>query len=468
MIMRKYFYTLIILALFGATTTFFTSCSKDSVEITTIPQNENKNSNEEENPPAINDNKAGSFSVTNLATEDKLPVNDDSTDSLPVLNGDKIQFGFTSKDTYKDYEFETKYSIRIGNDETEISGSEFTVSDMEPGKYKVSMSAKVKDQDISATASFYIEVKKSTSYIIDFSLGSKGVTYKVVISEDTEVSRDPLQIEGGKDSKSPEYEADRNSKKVFIKVYLDDFLIDELERELITEYSNKISYFLPIVWKIDIKSGERTYYMNVGNAKGTKQLTNYREEEVYYSDVVWESSDTFVTTVDENGLVEAKHVGTAMITAKGKYVDATFEIKVDPLYNTYKEPLPLYGYSKDAVIVQETRTFVTANDEWVGYTGYTGDYNSRYILYYRLDEGGKVKDIVVAVGKNYEEEVKNFLAERYYALDGIYYNSEHFIIMGDLDEEFIYVLYRKLDTEESANSRAVEFTPNELKKYLNK
>lgn len=425
---------------FCITTSLLCSGCKDKDEITEII--EMSDNNKEDKPSVTPDTAAGTFKVVNVNTEEEMIISEDSSESLTALNGDKLKFDFIPKDSYKDSNFETTYSILIGNEEKEISGNGFTLSDLEPKKYKVSLKAKIKDEQTSASGSFYINVKEDTKYKVEFDFGTKGITYDVEISEDGDVKRDPLKIEGGKESKSPEYKADRNSKKVFVKVFLDGYLLDEIERELISEYSNTISIYLPTVYIVDIKSGERTYYMNVGNSKGTKQLTNYKEEEVYYSDVEWKSSDYFVATVDENGLIEAKHVGTAMVTAKGKYVDATFEIKVDPLYNTYREPLPLYGFSKSAVMYQETRSLVGDDDEQVIYEGYTGDFASKYYLSYRFDENEKVKDCVILIGKNYEEEVHKFLAERYNKQESVYFNEELIIGTGEKDD-FMYVLYQK-------------------------
>lgn len=54
---------------------------------------------------------------------------------------------------------------------------------------------------------------------------------------------------------------------------------------------------------------------------------------------------------------------------------------------------------------QETRSLVGDDDEQVIYEGYTGDFASKYYLSYRFDENEKVKDCVILIGKNYEEEV---------------------------------------------------------------
>lgn len=126
----------------------------------------------------------------------------------------------------------------------------------------------------------------------------------------------------------------------------------------------------------------------------------------------YSSSDEYVATVDENGLVSGNHVGECIInisTADGISTECTATIK--PRSSLYKEPYLTIGGTVSDVKAYEKRTIYTETSTAIAYKGENS--NIRYVMY--LFEGGKMTSATVLFANTSYcvEEAYNYLSERY-------------------------------------------------------
>lgn len=130
------------------------------------------------------------------------------------------------------------------------------------------------------------------------------------------------------------------------------------------------------------------------NYKGNTTLTASEKN------VTWGSSDEFVATVSDNGKIEAKHVGTATITATKNGETATCKVTVVPTNNQFVMPYMTWkasaaqiesafnGFQKGSNSTDNELVYYTnaANYTLPGYlyrlnaTGYTGLYQSQLLV----------------------------------------------------------------------------------------
>ena len=87
------------------------------------------------------------------------------------------------------------------------------------------------------------------------------------------------------------------------------------------------------------------------------------------SKVNWSSSDEFVATVDANGVVTGKHVGTATIIATKDGESATCRVTVQPIHNTYELPLTTWNSTVAQIkaAVPTTLSLVAENTDYLVY-----------------------------------------------------------------------------------------------------
>ena len=129
--------------------------------------------------------------------------------------------------------------------------------------------------------------------------------------------------------------------------------------------------------------------------------------------VAWSAADDFYATVDADGTVTARHVGTTTVTATADSGSAACTVEVQPRYDTFEEPLyELFGQPLSVLKKAETREILEENDTSIFYKG-----ERPYIakVQYRFDKG---EDPVVFyahifIEKSYKEEMRNFFFERY-------------------------------------------------------
>ena len=163
--------------------------------------------------------------------------------------------------------------------------------------------------------------------------------------------------------------------------------------------------------------------------------------------VAWSAADDFYATVDADGTVTARHVGTTTVTATADSGSAACTVEVQPRYDTFEEPLyELFGQPLSVLKKAETREILEENDTAIFYKG-----ERPYIakVQYRFDKG---EDPVVFyanifIEKSYKEEMRNFFFERY-EYDGsndCFYNFRSIppimIAFDETEPEYIVVTY---------------------------
>ena len=129
----------------------------------------------------------------------------------------------------------------------------------------------------------------------------------------------------------------------------------------------------------------------------------------------WTSSDEFVASVDNNGIIKANHVGKCTIS----YGKNSCLVKVDATSNFMEEPLCEWGMNKSTVISICGKNYQT-NGNSIAYS--TGVSKTPLIMYSFTND--KLIGSAIAVSTNYIESAIIFLKERYKYLgidDGTYY-----------------------------------------------
>lgn len=132
----------------------------------------------------------------------------------------------------------------------------------------------------------------------------------------------------------------------------------------------------------------------------------------------WSSSNDFVASVSNKGVVNGEHVGDCDITVGNKRC----KVSVKGTINLYIDPITEWGMSKSMVIAKwGEKDYIDTGDN-IGYT--TGNTNVPLIAY--NFENGKLAAAIVMVSTNYTSKLIDYLLERYESL-GIYDNDFFFI-----------------------------------------
>lgn len=128
------------------------------------------------------------------------------------------------------------------------------------------------------------------------------------------------------------------------------------------------------------------------------------------------SSNTFVATVSDNGKIEAKHVGQAVISASANGQIKQCTVTVKPVYNLYEEPILDFTLSKADILAKEKRTLEIDRDTALTYTD-----KKTYLMVYSFDKStSKLKSATYGIPNiSYvqSEVLADFLLERYQAID---------------------------------------------------
>lgn len=137
-------------------------------------------------------------------------------------------------------------------------------------------------------------------------------------------------------------------------------------------------------------------------AEDTEQLTANEN-------VDWSTENEFVASVDEDGLVEANHVGRTYIVASSKNGEERCRVTVKAEYNTYTEPLFDFGKSMADIKKKEKRTVALETETSLGFTPKESALEA--IMY--LFEDGKMTSSGAFVKLSRAVEATYFLLERY-------------------------------------------------------
>lgn len=161
--------------------------------------------------------------------------------------------------------------------------------------------------------------------------------------------------------------------------------------------------------------------------------------------VDWMSDDSFYASVNAEGEVFARHVGTTTIVARGADGGrATCTVTVKPFFNTFTEPcLEAFGQPVATLRAMETRPLLREEERKVVYAGEAPVVEVCYLL---GAPDGPVTCALVTLDRAALEEVQPFFEERYglyRTMDGgaayemhafpivLWYSSENNLLGGE-------------------------------------
>lgn len=198
----------------------------------------------------------------------------------------------------------------------------------------------------------------------------------------------------------------------------------------------------------------------------------------------WRSENEFVATVDQNGLVKGRHIGsTDIIVGNGK-TSGKCVVTITPKYTYYDLPILNWGASETQIRNAETHTFETKSGDNLLYS-YTNGTIGAVVMY--GFKNGVLGSVVQLTAKNQYVNAGYFLIERfqpYGESDGMYifgdsmdHNNATTLVGLDYMEmsstTYTGVIYMK--NSKSSNAiprRSAEMIPEEMiiaaEKILNK
>lgn len=144
---------------------------------------------------------------------------------------------------------------------------------------------------------------------------------------------------------------------------------------------------------------------------GTHQFKlNKGNSTVADNEIVWQSSDPKVGTIDKKGLFEGRKIGKTEIIASTQNGSFKADVEILPYYTTYVEPVLDFYKTRQAIKAQERRELISEDAYTMIY--HIGNTKALSVIY--IFE----KDLMIGCGvffnnKSLKPEVNTFLRERY-------------------------------------------------------
>lgn len=162
-------------------------------------------------------------------------------------------------------------------------------------------------------------------------------------------------------------------------------------------------------------------------------------------DLSFSCSNSFVATINSEGLVYAARLGTAFIRVTNGYLQDEIKLTVTPRPELYAEPVKDFSLSKSKVKAIEGVPFSETETS----LSYQVENPKSPMKTYVFDDKNKLYSSSVLVQKTENEELTIFLDERYRYHTGFEYYSDALIIeestllvaVNDFDGEFFQVTY---------------------------
>lgn len=137
--------------------------------------------------------------------------------------------------------------------------------------------------------------------------------------------------------------------------------------------------------------------------------------------VEWTSENDFVASVNENGVIEGKHVGKTFIVASNGTEEVKCVVEVTPKYNIYREPILDFGITKEELKRKENRELLSETSTAIKYRGNSGSAASEIAYAFKND---KMNGAGALLKSSYSSVIMDFLVERYQAAfqeNGVFY-----------------------------------------------
>lgn len=119
----------------------------------------------------------------------------------------------------------------------------------------------------------------------------------------------------------------------------------------------------------------------------------------------WTSSNTFVATVLNNGIITGQHVGNCTVSCPY----GACRVRVSATINLFRDPITQWGLSKSQVIAQEGNNYEETTGGAIGYS--TGNTIAPLLMY--TFENNKLKTAAITVKTSYKNQAVDHLKERY-------------------------------------------------------
>ncbi len=169
---------------------------------------------------------------------------------------------------------------------------------------------------------------------------------------------------------------------------------------------------------------------------------------------VWTSSDTFVATVDQNGKIEAQHVGTAVITATKDGNVARCNVIVNATNNNFIMPIVSFGLNpadlKTAVNAQNIAGLALVRETEANLAYFV---NGSYPIYAYsfVDNKLTTSSLTVTPKMDEDQDLEEFLDQRY-------------AYLGETDNGYLYGNAETLAA--STVNIAYEYYPDDDEVYV--
>lgn len=171
---------------------------------------------------------------------------------------------------------------------------------------------------------------------------------------------------------------------------------------------------------------------------------------------IYQSKDDFVATINNAGIISAKHVGRVEITVSSTAGTVSIYVKVNPKISLYDEPFTNWNLTRSEILTQ-----LGAPDMEDGNSiAYLSSNPAVFLYMYTFNALSKLTGSAVAVKSEYVYILSDFIDERYQ-----YYDSSEGVMMfinsTDREDATVVVGITVVDS----NTILVGYIPNSGSKF---
>ena len=132
--------------------------------------------------------------------------------------------------------------------------------------------------------------------------------------------------------------------------------------------------------------------------------------------IIWSSSDPFVAIIDENGYLKGQHIGSTIISGKGKDINVEKELTITPYVKGIREPFVYFG--KPITRIKTLMKVKPVEEDFSALYYANPSEHSKY-LYYWLNSSKQLFLSGIIFGEQDDKLLKTaqtFFAERYHVM----------------------------------------------------